>query len=137
MSQGSPTLPHAHDVPDGREAAAAFLFHGFADASRLRLLRHLLTGPHRVVDLVAHVGLAQSTVSRHLACLRECGLVSSRAEGRASVFTLTHPDLVRALLASAGDVLDATGAPCRGHGHPAGHAAGHAGADPAGAERDA
>ncbi|MCL8027169.1 ArsR/SmtB family transcription factor [Nocardioides bruguierae] len=117
MNQGLDATALA--APDGAaDDAAAFLFHGFADASRLRLLRHLLTGPHRVRDLTEHVGLAQSTVSRHLACLRDCGLVDSRAQGRASVFSLTHPDLVLALLGAADEVLDATGAPCRGHAHP-------------------
>ncbi len=29
-----------------------------------------------VVDLTAELGLAQSTVSKHLACLRDCGLVA-------------------------------------------------------------
>jgi DNA-binding transcriptional ArsR family regulator len=59
-----------------------------ADPTRLRILRHLALGEHRVVDLTAHLSLAQSTVSQHLACLRDCGLVSSRAYGRASMFSL-------------------------------------------------
>jgi ArsR family transcriptional regulator, cadmium/lead-responsive transcriptional repressor len=65
--------------------AAACLFRGFSDPTRLAILRHLALGEHRVVDLTAHVGLAQSTVSEHLACLRDCGLVISRPQGRASV----------------------------------------------------
>ena len=57
--------------PDERTAAtaAACLFRALADPSRLTILRHLALGEHRVVDLVAHLGLAQSTVSQHLACL--------------------------------------------------------------------
>src|SRR5829696_5298613 len=73
-------------------SVAACLFHGFSDPSRLAILRHLTLGEHRVVDLTGHLGLAQSTVSKHLACLRDCGLVHSRPEGRASVYSLTHPD---------------------------------------------
>lgn len=49
------------------------------------------------MDLTRHLGLAQSTVSKHLACLRDCGLVTSRPEGRASVFSLTHPEAIREL----------------------------------------
>ena len=56
-------------------AAAACLFHGFSDRSRLVILQHLLLGEHRVVELTEHLGLAQSTVSKHLACLKDCGLV--------------------------------------------------------------
>ena len=89
--------------------AAACLFHGFSDPSRLSIVRHLALGEHRVVDLTAHLGLAQSTVSKHLACLKDCGLVSSRPEGRASMWSLEHVDTVMALLASAEQLLLLTG----------------------------
>lgn len=92
-------------------AAAAHLFHGFSDASRLTILRHLTLGEHRVVDLTRHLGLAQSTVSKHLACLRDCGLVSVRPEGRASMYSLTRPGATLDLLASAEKLLGLTGAP--------------------------
>lgn len=88
---------------------AACLFHGFSDASRLAIVRHLALGEHRVVDLTEHLGLAQSTVSKHLACLRDCGLVESRPQGRASLFRLTHPDATVDLLAAAERLLGLTG----------------------------
>ena len=90
-------------------SVAACLFHGFSDPSRLAILRHLTLGEHRVVDLTGHLGLAQSTVSKHLACLRDCGLVESRPRGRASVFTLTHPEAMLDLLAAAERLLGLTG----------------------------
>ncbi|MDQ4051902.1 MAG: metalloregulator ArsR/SmtB family transcription factor [Actinomycetota bacterium] len=91
------------------------LFHALSDPSRLTILRHLFLGEHRVVDLVAHLGLAQSTVSQHLACLRDCGLVTSRPVGRSSMFTLTQPDLVATLLAQAEHLLTATGDAAAAH----------------------
>lgn len=90
-------------------AAASCLFHGFSDPSRLAILRHLCLGEHRVVDLTRHLGLAQSTVSKHLACLRDCGLVVSRAQGRASVFSLAHEEATLELLAAAERLLALTG----------------------------
>lgn len=90
-------------------SAAASLFRALGDPSRLTILRHLALGEHRVVDLMAHLGLAQSTVSKHLACLRGCGLVASRPQGRASVFSLTQPELVTQVLAAAEGLLAATG----------------------------
>ncbi len=96
----------AADVED--VAAAVSLFRGLGDPTRLLIVRHLLTGEHRVVDLVAHLGLAQSTVSGHLSCLRDCGLVTSRARGRASVYSLARPELVT-LLRSAEAFLEVTG----------------------------
>jgi len=89
--------------------AAACLFHGFSDPSRLAIVRHLALGEHRVVDLTAHLGLAQSTVSKHLACLKDCGLVTSRPQGRASLWSLDHTEAVINLLAAAERLLDLTG----------------------------
>lgn len=89
--------------------AAACLFRGMADASRMAILRHLLLGEHNVVDLTEHLGLAQSTVSKHLACLRGCGLVESRPVGRASMFVLTQPEAVLNVFAAAEELLAATG----------------------------
>ena len=87
---------------------AAALFRSLGDPARLAIVRRLADGEARVVDLVGRLGLAQSTVSGHLACLRDCGLVDSRPVGRASVFTLTQPALLD-VLAAAEAVLEATG----------------------------
>lgn len=99
----APALEQSGLVP------AASLFHGFSDPVRLAILRHLALGEHRVVDLTEHVGLAQSTVSKHLACLKGCGLVDSRPDGRASVFSLTHPEALLELFAAAERLLAMTG----------------------------
>lgn len=90
-------------------SAAACMFRSLGDPTRLAILRHLAAGEHKVVDLTAHLGLAQSTVSAHLACLRDCGLVSSRPEGRASMWSLEHSVELMDLLASAERLLAATG----------------------------
>ena len=90
-------------------ASAASLFHGLSDPARLTILQHLTTGEHRVRELTDHLGLAQSTVSAHLACLRDCGLVTSRPEGRSSMFSLTHVAELLALLSVAEPLLSATG----------------------------
>lgn len=89
-------------------APAAALFRSLGDPTRLALVRRLATGPARVVDLMTAMGLAQSTVSKHLACLRDCGLVTSEPVGRSSVFRLTQPALIEVLTA-AETVLAATG----------------------------
>ena len=65
-------------------------------------------GTGRVVDLTAHLGLAQSTVSAHLACLRDCGLVAVRPEGRSTRWSLARPELME-LLDAAERLLAATG----------------------------
>ena len=94
---------------DGLDENAACLFRGMSDPSRVAILRHLLLGEHNVADLTQHLGLAQSTVSKHLACLRDCGLVESRPVGRASMFVLTYPGAVLKVFAAAEELLAATG----------------------------
>lgn len=82
----------------------AKLFRGFADPSRLVLLELLRPGERCVSDLVEQSGLTQSNVSSHLACLRGCGLVTSRQAGRFVYYTLADGG-VEAMLASADAIL--------------------------------
>lgn len=89
-------------------APAVALFHGLSDPTRLAILHRLTDGEARVVDLTNILGAAQSTVSAHLACLRECGLVTGRPQGRQMFYSLTRPELMD-LLASAETLLAATG----------------------------
>ena len=88
--------------------SAVSLFKSLGDPARLAVLQQLARGERRVVDLTDDLGLAQSTVSGHLACLRDCGLVTVRAEGRASVYALAQPEIFD-LLRAAENLLDATG----------------------------
>ncbi|TQN41862.1 ArsR family transcriptional regulator [Blastococcus colisei] len=104
-------------------SAAACMFRSLGDPARLAILRHLALGEHKVADLTSHLGLAQSTVSAHLACLRDCGLAVSRPQGRASMWSLaTAPELLD-LLAAAERLLAVTGdavALCPAYGEAAG-----------------
>jgi len=87
---------------------AVMLFRSLADPTRLAIVRRLADGEARVVDLTGELGLAQSTVSAHLACLRECGLVDYWPQGRQSFYFLSRPELLD-LLAAAEQLLDVTG----------------------------
>jgi DNA-binding transcriptional ArsR family regulator len=95
-------------LPPATLRPAAALFRSLADQARLAIVRQLALGPARVIDLTRTLGLAQSTVSGHLSCLRDCGLVTMRSAGRASVYSLAQPALLD-LLAAAETVLEATG----------------------------
>lgn len=96
--------------PGLRRGAA--LFHGLADRTRLAIVQQLAEGERRVVDLTNALGLAQGTVSGHLACLRDCGLIVGRPEGRQMFYALAHPELfdllnaAEQLLALTGDAVD-------------------------------
>lgn len=97
------------DLAEATLRSTAAVFRSLGEPSRLRIVEHLRLGPHRVVDLVEHLGLSQSTVSAHLACLRDCGLVSSTPQGRSSLFALVTDVPLDAVLAAAQQVLVATG----------------------------
>lgn len=53
-----------------------------ADGGRLKAVVYLADGELCACQLAAALGLAQSTVSRHMAALERAGLVVSRKEGR-------------------------------------------------------
>lgn len=90
------------------DTGAVQLFHSLADPARLEIVRLLGHGERRVVDLTAELGLAQSTVSGHLSCLRNAGLVEPHPHGRSTFYALVRPELW-AMLAAADAVLAATG----------------------------
>jgi DNA-binding transcriptional ArsR family regulator len=91
-----------------RLAPAAALFRSMADPVRLSILQRLASGEARVVDLTRELGLAQSTISKHLGCLRGCRLVDYRADGRQSFYFIATPELLD-LLRAAEQVLTTTG----------------------------
>lgn len=67
----------------------AELAHGLSDASRQRILELLRGGERRVSDVVELTGLSQPNASKHLACLRGCGLVVSEKRGREVFYALS------------------------------------------------
>lgn len=60
---------------------ASSLFRLLGDPTRLRLLRVLAEERFNVSELTAILGIAQSSVSRHLALLKDAGLVRETREG--------------------------------------------------------
>jgi ArsR family transcriptional regulator, cadmium/lead-responsive transcriptional repressor len=75
---------------------------------RLGILLTLADGEHRVVDLMQRLGLAQSTISGHLACLKDCGLVADRPAGRAVFYRLATTEVFE-LLGAAERLLSRIG----------------------------
>ena len=82
---------------------------------RLAILQVLTGGERRVTDLVAELGTSQPNVSGHLACLKECGLVVDRPQGRAVYYSIATADLfdvlrsAETLLASVGHRIELCG----------------------------
>jgi len=70
---------------------AVQLFKALADETRLRILNLVEHREVCVCQIVEALGLGQSKVSRHLAHLRNAGLVNDRREGLWIYYSLAQP----------------------------------------------
>lgn len=92
-------------------ALKAKLLRGLADPSRLAILEVLRSGEKSVSEVVSATGLSQPNVSGHLACLKDCGLVTSRQAGRFVYYTLANARIeqvlqhVEAILTQVGEQI--------------------------------
>jgi DNA-binding transcriptional ArsR family regulator len=84
---------------DAGELTARFLT-GLADPTRLRIVELVLERPYTVGEIVAQLGLRQARVSNALICLKWCGYLQARREGRHVWYAVTDPR-IRALLGLA------------------------------------
>jgi len=101
----------------------AKLFRGFADPSRLAIVEALRDGERTVSAIVLRTGLSRPNTSTHLACLKDCGLVTSRQEGRRVYYRLADPrmeDVLRTVEAILADVAGQVYACTRYHGEGGG-----------------
>ena len=93
-----PAAPVASDV-------VAKYFRGLGDPIRLRILELLRReGELSVGELVQRLALPQPQVSNHLACLRWCGFIEARREGR-TVYNRIADERVEAMLELAASLL--------------------------------
>ena len=63
-----------------------------SDEHRVRALMSLRGGELCLCQVIEMLGLAPSTVSKHMAILRQAGLVESRKDGRWTFFRLADKD---------------------------------------------
>jgi DNA-binding transcriptional ArsR family regulator len=81
-------------TPDARDT----LFRSLSDPTRRGLFERLCReGELTVVALTAKAGVSQPVVSKHLAVLRDAGLVSGRHEGRETRYS-ARPEALRPLV---------------------------------------
>ena len=77
-------------LSNGVSVTARF-FSGLADPTRLAIVELLLERPRAVGEIVAALGLRQNRVSNALACLKWCGYVEGRRDGRQVWYSITDP----------------------------------------------
>lgn len=80
----------ADEMPAQADTAADFL-KGLANSDRLLILCALSRGERNVTDLIAATGIAQSSMSQHLAKLKLEGIVTARRDHRNLFYAISHP----------------------------------------------
>jgi DNA-binding transcriptional ArsR family regulator len=79
-----------------RAATTSDVFNAIAEPRRRDILGYLAPHERAVGDIVAALGLAQPSVSKHLRVLRDVGLVDVRRDGR-QAFYRTNAEAIRPL----------------------------------------
>lgn len=82
----------------------ARMFRGFADPTRLGILEVLRSGERTVGDIARALQCSQPSISNHLACLKECGLVIPRRDGKNIYYRISSNDII-ALLEHGDNIL--------------------------------
>ena len=67
-----------------------------AHPRRLKIIDALREGEKCVNDLVEELGIAQATISRHLAPMRHLGVVLDRRDGQNVYYRLASPRIITA-----------------------------------------
>src|SRR5712692_2321107 len=96
----------------------ATLFRGLADPARLSCLLVVRDHPCTVNEVASTTGLSQPNVSKHLACLRDCGLVAAERSGRYVTYRLAEVGVEHLLQAAEGllAMIGASVAACPAYG---------------------
>ena len=91
------TAPMNTAEMEARAAEAESFLRSLASRHRLTILCDLVQGERSVGDMLARLGLTQSNLSRHLATLRDEGLVATRRTGTTIHYRIAS-DRVRPIL---------------------------------------
>ena len=84
----APRLRIDIDAMQAQASKATSLLGAMCNEKRLMILCQLIDSEHSVNELAELLDAPQPTVSQHLALLRRQGLVESRQEGQAHIYSL-------------------------------------------------
>ncbi|MCM3519842.1 metalloregulator ArsR/SmtB family transcription factor [Staphylococcus xylosus] len=75
----------------------AHFIHGLSNKARLTILELLKSNEMTVNEIVEKSKISQSSISQHLSCLKGCGLVSSRQEGKYVYYQIKDRQILKLL----------------------------------------
>ncbi len=93
------------------------LIHGFSNKTRIQILESIKNQEKTVSQIVEEINGNQSNISQHLACLKGCGIIVGRNEGKYCYYSLRNQH-IRNLLTMFDTVLEDVQddvACCEGH----------------------
>lgn len=77
---------------------------GFSDKTRLQILEFIKDKERTVSQIVEEISGNQSNISQHLACLKGCGIIIGRQEGKFIYYSL-RSEQIRLLLSMMDEVF--------------------------------
>lgn len=93
-------------MPNDLHVAQSEMCRVFTHPARIQLLELLADGERSVSDLAEATGLAQPTVSQHLAVLRQAGVVETRREGTSVHYRIADARIMKACQVMRSVVLE-------------------------------
>ncbi|MFE4706871.1 ArsR/SmtB family transcription factor [Peribacillus simplex] len=66
------------------------LIHGFSNKTRIQILENIKDQEKTVSQIVEELKGNQSNISQHLACLKGCGIIVGRNEGKYCYYSLRN-----------------------------------------------
>jgi len=90
----------AKEMDDPTLTAMERVFFGFADKTRLKILKLLAGQELCACEVMAALGLTQPTTSHHLGIMERAGVVASRREGKWVFYRLSNPRVAELLTKS-------------------------------------
>lgn len=81
------------------------LIHGFSNKTRIQILESIKDQEKTVSQIIEEIKGNQSNISQHLACLKGCGIIKGRNEGKYIYYSLRNQH-IRDLLTMFDIVLE-------------------------------
>ncbi|WP_136607946.1 ArsR/SmtB family transcription factor [Paenibacillus dokdonensis] len=77
---------------------------GFSDKTRIQILNCIMDEEKTVSQIVEEINGNQSNISQHLSCLKGCGIIVGRQEGKYSYYRLSN-EKIKGLLLMFDEIL--------------------------------
>ena len=72
----------------------SLIFKALGSETRLKIIKTLMIKEHNVTDLTNISGKDQTTVSRHLANLRQANLITQKKIGRCVIYAISNSNMM-------------------------------------------